>query len=85
MQFYRVLVAKEIFESLKRCSGREKKLILRLFEELADNPFRTGDYIESDEIGRPIQVIICGRRAICFWADHAVKEVKVLDLKPAGN
>ena len=44
---------------------------------------RTPD-VESDEVGRPVQVLIIGQRAVCFWADHAVREVKILDLKPAG-
>ena len=55
-----------------------------LFDELANNPYRPGDYVERDEIGRPIQVLIVGRQTIFFWTDHAVKEVKIVDLKPAG-
>jgi hypothetical protein len=44
-----------------------------------------GDYVERDEIGRPIQVLILGRVALWYWADHAAKEVKVLDLTSAGR
>jgi hypothetical protein len=57
----------------------------RLFEELAKDPYRAGDYSERDGIGRPVQVLITGRHGVCFWADHAVKEVKVVDLKQAGR
>jgi hypothetical protein len=46
--------------------------------------FRSGDYVERDKIGRPLQVLILGRQAVFFWADHAVKEIKIIDLKPAG-
>ena len=72
---YRVLIAKEVIASLGNCSRREKMLITRLF----------GDYVERDEIGRPIQVLVVGRFALWFWSDHAVKEVKVLDLTSAGR
>jgi hypothetical protein len=41
--------------------------------------------VEKDEVGRPIQVLIRGRHALYFWADHPVKEIKIIDLKPAGH
>ena len=81
---YRVFIAAEVITTLRGLRGREKPLITRLFEQLGDNPFRIGDYVERDDIGRPIQVLLIGRYAVCFWADHADKEVKILDLKPAG-
>ncbi len=84
MATYRVFIAAEVIANLKTCRREERLLITRLFDELANNPFRSGDYVERDEIGRPIQVLIIGRQAVFFWADHAVKEVKIVDLKPAG-
>ncbi len=44
----------------------EQQIITRLFEELAEDPYRAGDYSERDAIGRPVQVLITGSRAICF-------------------
>ena len=81
---YRVFIAAEAVAFLKTCRRREQLLVTRLFEQLADDPYRAGDYVERDEIGRPIQVVIVGRCAVFFWADHPVKEVKVVDLKPAS-
>ncbi|MBI5774949.1 MAG: hypothetical protein HZA89_14565 [Verrucomicrobia bacterium] len=85
MQPYRVFIAAEVIATLKACRSGERRLITRLLDELADDPFRTGDYVERDDIGRPIQVLIIGSRAVCFWADHAVKEVKIIDLRQAGT
>ena len=82
---YRVFIATEVIAALRKCNATEKSRIARLFDHLAENPFLTGDFVEPDDIGRPIQILIVGRFAICFWADHAVKEVNILDLKPAGN
>ena len=42
---YRVFIAAEVITTLRSLRGREKHLITRLFEQLADNPFRSGDYI----------------------------------------
>jgi hypothetical protein len=85
MGAYRVLIAKEVIASLGNCSRREKLLITRLFDQLADDPYRAGDYVERDEIGRPIQIAVIGRFALWFWSDHAAREVKVLDLTSAGS
>lgn len=82
---YRVFIAVEVVANLRGCRSREKRLITQLLDELAQNPFRAGDYVEHDEVGRPIQVLIVGGLAVCFWADHAVKEVKVVDLRSAGR
>jgi hypothetical protein len=81
----RVFIAAEVITTLRACPSREQQIITRLFEELAKDPYRAGDYSERDAIGRPVQVLITGSRAICFWADHAVKEVKIVDLRPAGR
>jgi mRNA-degrading endonuclease RelE of RelBE toxin-antitoxin system len=82
---YRVFIAAEVITLLRSCPRREQQIFTRLFEELAKDPYRVGDYAERDEVGRPVQVLIVGGRAVYFWADHPVKEVKVVDLRPAGR
>jgi hypothetical protein len=82
---YRVFIAAEVIATLRTRPRREQQVITRLFDELARDPARPGDYAEQDEIGRPIQVVISGRSAVCFWADHAVREVKIVDLQSAGR
>ena len=82
---YRVFIAAEVVAILRSRPKREQAILTRLFEQLAADPYRAGDYSETDLIGRPIQVLITGSCAICFWADHAVKEVKIVDVKQAGG
>jgi hypothetical protein len=48
---------------------------------LREDPFRKGDYSERDEIGREIEVVVVGRFAVLFWADHPVKEIKIVELR----
>ena len=50
---YRVFIAADVIAALRNSRGAEKRAITRLFEELADNPFRTGDYVERDEAPCP--------------------------------
>jgi hypothetical protein len=85
MTAYSVYLEAGVVEVLAGLKIAERNRILRLLEKLRTDPFLEGDYIESDDIGRPMQVLVVGHHAVVFWADHAVKEVKILDLKPAGN
>jgi len=85
MALYRVFLAKEIVAQLRDCKRREREAMARFFDEIADDPYRAGDFVEMDDIGRDIQVTLIGRHALYFWPDHAVKEVKVIGMKVAGN
>ena len=82
---YRVFFAREVVESLRKLPLRQRQELTKFVESLEGSPFQRGDYTERDDVGRPIEVHIMGRHALCYWADHAVKEVKVIDLKPAGT
>ncbi len=84
MQPYRVLVSIEVLQ-LDRPSRRERDGILAFLESLAENPNRPGDYEERDEAGRPVQIKIVGDHALTYWADHAVKEVKVTKIEKADR
>ena len=82
---YRVFLAREVVELLRKLPLRQRQELTKFVESLENSPFQGGDYTERDIADRPIEVRIMGRHAICYWADHAVKEVKVIDLKPAGT
>ena len=82
---YSVYLQSTVVESLTKLKAKDCNQLTRLFLRLRTDPFIEGDYVERDEIGRLLQVLVIGRHAVVFWADHAVKEVKIIDLKPAGN
>jgi hypothetical protein len=60
--------------------ARQRKLIGLLYQ-LADNPSQIGDYTESDETGRDVQFILVRDLLIAFWADHAVRELRIVDIE----
>ena len=68
---------------LLSCRAPDRRLLLKFCDQLQTNPFLEGDYVEKDLTGRPIQLRIVGNWAVTFWADHAVKEVRVLRIEPA--
>ncbi len=59
---------------------RQRKVIGLLFQ-LADNPSQIGDYSESDNTGREVQFILIQDLLIAFWADHAVRELRIVDIE----
>jgi mRNA-degrading endonuclease RelE of RelBE toxin-antitoxin system len=85
MALYRVFLAKEIVAQLRDCKRNQQQMITRFMEEIGDDPYREGDFAEQDDVGRDIQVKVIGRYALYFWSDHAAKEVKLIDMKVAGN
>jgi hypothetical protein len=85
MIHYSVFVESHIAELFPQMKFQQRNQILHLFRKLRTNPFLEGDYVERDDIGRLMQVVIVGHSALVFWADHAAKEVKVIDLRFAGH
>ena len=74
---YAVYLRIEASELLKSVAEQDRRVIEKFFDSLQGNPFQIGDYTENDAAGRPIQIKILGNFAAAFWADHAVKEIKV--------
>ena len=70
---------------MERPTKREREMILRFLDSLAADPWKGGDYQEQDEAGRPVQIRLVGRFALTYWADHAVKEVKVTKIEKADR
>ena len=84
MDPYRVLVCIEVLQ-LQKPSRRQRDLMLGFLERLGGDPFAKGDYEEKDEVGRPVQIRVIGNYALTYWADHAVKEVKVTRIELADR
>ena len=81
---YRVLVSRELLRD-PRPRSRDRARILDFIDSLADIPHQVGDYEEPDKDGRPVQIKIIGAYALTFWADHAVKEVRVTHIDRADR
>ena len=85
MKPYAVYLRLEAAELLKSVAIRNRRGIENFVDSLSGNPFKTGDYAETDAAGRPIQIKILGNFAVAFWADHAVKEIKVVAIVRADG
>ena len=84
MEPYQVLISIELLR-LEKPSRRDRDLILNFLEALTRDPYTKGDYEERDEVGRTVQIRVVGHYALTYWADHAVREVKVMKIELADR
>ena len=82
MRPYAVFINEQALATVPR-SGIQREQVMKFIRSLADQPNTAGDFKETDNSGRVVQVKVIGRYAITFWADHAVAEVKVTHIKSA--
>lgn len=65
---------------VSRSKARQRKLI-KLLSQLAANPNQSGDYSLSDDTAREVQFILLGDLLVAYWADHPVKELRIVDIE----
>lgn len=75
-----VLSSKAADFLLSLSKPRQKKLIGLLYQ-LAGSPEQIGDYFESDDTGRDVQFILIRDLLVAYWADDAVKELRIVDIE----
>lgn len=61
-------------------SKAKQKQVLRLLFQLAEHPTQLGDYATREEGGREIQHLMVGGWHFSFWADHAVRELRITEI-----
>ncbi len=82
---YALFIRHEAYDVVVAASRGARDRIMKFIESLPADPFQSGDYLETDSTGRDCQVKIIGKYAVYFWTDHAVKEVKVVDVIDADR
>lgn len=69
---------------LRSIRRSERDQITRFAHSLARDPFQPGDFQERDERNRANEVKIVGRMAVVYYADHADREVRILEVRHAA-
>ena len=85
MNPYKVFLRLEATEALRGVRSDQRIRIARFLDSLAENPGQSGDYAEQDETQRQIEIRVIGQYAVTYWADHAINEVKVTDIRRADR
>jgi hypothetical protein len=68
----------QFYHSLRRI---EKDSLSRFFDLLESYPTLKGETTERDDLGRTVEVKFVGKFKVVYWADHPVKEIKVLKIE----
>lgn len=82
---YTVFIAHPVLEASRSLPRATQVKLGRLIRKLTEDPFVRGEFQDHDELGRPLEGVIMGEVAVFFWADHAVKEVKIVSLRSADK
>jgi hypothetical protein len=77
---YEPVLSVRASSSLVGLSRPKQKQVLRLLFQLAEHPGQLGDYATREEDGREIQHLLVGDWHFSFWADHAVRELRVTEI-----
>jgi hypothetical protein len=79
------MIALEAIEFVERLSRRDQLSIRHRLVQIRDFPANHVDFSEHDDVGRVVDINICGRFAIKYWTDHAGLQIKVLDVHDADR
>lgn len=85
MSHYKLFLRLEAIEALKTTRRPQRRQISTFIDGLESHPDTTGDYNERDDTDRLIEIKVVGQFVITFWADHAAKEMKVVDIRRADR
>jgi hypothetical protein len=77
---YEPVLSSKASSSLVGLSRSKQKQVLRLLFQLAEHPGQLGDYATREDDGREIQHLMVGDWHFSFWADHAVRELRVTEI-----
>ena len=80
---YRLLLTAEVFDLGQTLRPAERRAWKECFQFLADHPFCEGDYQEPSQVGRLVEALLRNGFLFTFWTDHAVKEVRVVQINRA--
>ena len=78
---YSYVVEAGVVAFFAQCSGREREQLMRAFELLAQEPYQRGDWLRRTSLGRELQLKRVGKWLVTFWPDHAVRELRIVDVE----
>lgn len=59
---------------------RKQTKVLDFAERIAEQPVQIGDFTSVDAVGHSIENLLMDEFLFSFWVDHAVKEVRIVEI-----
>ena len=82
---YHPFFSESAFDFIYSLDDTDSGMIMLEIRLLGNNPSRDSHFTELDDSGREIQGIISGSYCILYWVDHAVKEIKITQIRYADR
>jgi hypothetical protein len=79
MRNYRFAVSEVAFQFLGQVSKADRERLAGTFRALSKDPFAEPDGT-IPSAARTFSVRKCGRYLVIYWVDHAVAEVRIVDI-----
>ena len=80
MEPYALVLSETAAMTLATAPRAEQRRLSVALDGLKSSPFRTGDFQERDAQGRINSVFLVGEWLITAWADHPVRELRIVRL-----
>ena len=80
MHEYALFVRREFYDESANLSEPERAEVLRFIESLRIDPFQEPDHKQVDARNVPYLSRVLGRVALYYWVDHAMCELRILDM-----
>ena len=75
---YELFVERSTGKQIKRLRGKRRRAVFDFLDLLVADPFIDDGISFEDHKGRLLQKITMAGLVITFYADHALKEIKIL-------
>lgn len=85
MRAFELILHEHAWAALSRAQSAERRRLLAVLDELKAAPLRGGDFHQRDSTGRVHEVALLGAWLVTYWIDHAVAEIRVVDLERAED
>ena len=77
---YGYVMSEDVFATVLSLTKRQQRRLAGYFDQLAAAPNQPGVYAERDTEGHTLQFHLADRWWVGCWADHAVREVRIVQL-----
>jgi hypothetical protein len=81
VEAYHLVLNEAAAMTLAGASRPVQRRLGRILDEVKSAPFRSGDLQQIDEDGRTYEVVLFDDWLVSFWSDHAVREIRVVNLQ----
>ena len=78
---WKLVLDEEALNVLLSARAPERRKLLHELEDLKKNPYQSGDFVEHDDRGQPLQVKVFANHLVTWWLDSLVTELRVVEIE----